>query len=71
MCIRDRGFTWYLAFFAILIGHVLALRCSHLIFIRITHQRKDVLILSIAHIILMVLLTMMSLIIIAEPMTIS
>ncbi len=71
IAIIDAGFTWYLAFFAILIGHVLALRCSHLIFIRITHQRKDVLILSIAHTILMVLLTMMSLIIIAEPMTIS
>ena len=71
IAIIDASFTWYLAFFAILVGHIIALRSSHFLFIHKTQHRKDLFILSAAHTVLMVVLTMMSLIIIAEPMTLS
>ena len=69
IAIIEASFIWYLAFFSILAGHIFALLSSHLLFIQKTHHRKDVFMMSLTHTILMVFLTMVSLIIIAEPMT--
>jgi hypothetical protein len=71
IAIIDAGFTWYLALSAILVGHILALWISHLLLVQKTQLRKDLLLMSVAHTLLMVGLTMTSLMIIAEPMTLS
>ena len=65
----DAGFTWYLAISAIVIGHILAILICHLIILQKTSSKKEVFYLSMPMTITMILLTMMSLIIIAEPMT--
>ncbi len=71
IAIIDAGFTWYLALSAILVGHILALWISHLLLVQKTQLRKDLLLMSVAHTMMMVGLTMTSLIIIAEPMALS
>jgi hypothetical protein len=65
----DAGFTWYLAVSAIVMGHVLAILICHLIILQKTSSKKEVLYLSLPMTLTMIVLTMMSLIIIAEPMT--
>jgi len=65
----DASFTWYLAVGAIVIGHILAILICHLIILQKTSSKKEVLYLSMPMTLTMILLTMMSLIIIAEPMT--
>jgi hypothetical protein len=65
----DAGFTWYLAVGAIVIGHILAILICHLIILQKTSSKKEVFYLSMPMTITMIVLTMVSLIIIAEPMT--
>lgn len=65
----DAGFTWYLAISVIVIGHILAILICHLIILQKTSSKKEVFYLSMPMTITMIALTMMSLIIIAEPMT--
>jgi len=65
----DAGFTWYLAVGAIVIGHIVAIWICHLIILKKTSSKKEIFFLSLPMTITMILLTMMSLIIIAEPMT--
>jgi hypothetical protein len=65
----DASFTWYLALSAIVIGHILAILICHLIIMQKTTSKKEVFYLSFPMTITMIILTMMSLIIIAEPMT--
>jgi hypothetical protein len=64
----DASFTWYLAVGSIVIGHILAILICHLIILQKTSSKKEVFYLSMPMTITMILLTMMSLIIIAEPM---
>ena len=65
----DAGFTWYLAVGSIVIGHIMAIWICHLIILQKTSSKKEVFYLSMPMTMAMILLTMMSLIIIAEPMT--
>jgi len=65
----DASFTWYLAVSSIVIGHILAILICHLIILQKTTSKKEVFYLSMPMTITMIFLTMMSLIIIAEPMT--
>lgn len=69
IAILDAGLIWYLALFSIVIGHILAIVISHFILLKITRTKREMLYLSLPITLIMVLLTMMSLIIIAEPMT--
>ena len=71
IAIIEAGFVWYLAISAIVIGHVLALWIGHLIASQITKSKKELIYLTAPLTVMMVALTMLSLIIIAEPMTIS
>ena len=65
----DASVTWYIAVIAIVIGHVASIWICHLIVLQKTSSKKDVLLLSMPMTFTMILLTMTSLIIIAEPMT--
>ncbi len=71
IAIIEAGFVWYLAISAIVIGHVLSLWIGHLIASQITKSKKELIYLTAPLTVMMVALTMLSLIIIAEPMTIS
>ena len=69
IAILDAGFTWYLALSSIVIGHIMAIFICHFMILKITNSKKEIIGLSLPITFIMVLLTMMSLIIIAEPMT--
>jgi len=69
IAILDAGLIWYLALFSIVFGHILAIVICHFILLKITSTKREMLYLSLPITLIMVLLTMMSLIIIAEPMT--
>ena len=68
IAILDAGLIWYLALFSIVFGHILAIVICHFILLKITSTKREMLYLSLPITFIMVLLTMMSLIIIAEPM---
>lgn len=65
----DASVTWYIAVIAIITGHVVAIWLCHLIVLQKTTSKKDLLLLSLPLTFSMILLTMTSLLIIAEPMT--
>ena len=69
IALMEAGFTWYLAVGSIVIGHILAILICHLIILQKTSSKKEIFYLSMPMTITMIILTMMSLIIIAEPMT--
>jgi hypothetical protein len=67
----DAGFIWYLAVSAIILGHLVSIWVNHQLLLKLTCQRRAVLLMSGFLMVMMVLLTMTSMTIIAEPMTIS
>jgi hypothetical protein len=69
--IIDAGTTWYLAVSSIVIGHVIALVVSHGLTLKVAHATRAVSLVTLPQTVLMILFTMLSLIIIAEPMTTS
>ena len=69
--IIDAGTTWYLAVSSIVIGHVIALVVSHRLILKVAPDTGAVGLVTLPQTVLMVLFTMLSLIIIAEPMTMS
>jgi hypothetical protein len=69
--IIDAGTTWYLAVISIVLGHVIALILNHCLAMRLVHSTRKAALMTIPQAVLMVMLTMLSLIIIAEPMTTS
>jgi hypothetical protein len=69
IAILDAGLVWYLALISIVMGHILAIVVCHFILLRFTKTKREMLYLSLPITLIMVFLTMMSLIIIAEPMT--
>jgi hypothetical protein len=69
--IIDAASTWYLAVTSIVLGHVIALILNHCLAMRVVHSARKAALMTISQAVLMVMLTMLSLIIIAEPMTTS
>lgn len=69
--IIDAGTTWYLAVSSIVIGHVIALVVSHKLILKVDPDTSGVGLITLPQTVLMILFTMLSLIIIAEPMTMS
>ena len=69
--IIDAGTTWYLAVSSIVIGHVMALVVSHRLILKLAPDNSAVSLVTLPQTVLMILFTMLSLIIIAEPMTMS
>ena len=67
----DAGTTWYLAVSSIVIGHIIALVVSHRLILKAAPATGAVSLVTLPQTILMILFTMLSLIIIAEPMTTS
>jgi len=67
----DAGTTWYLAVTSIVLGHVIALLLNHFIAMRIVGSTRMAALITIPQTILMIMFTMLSLVIIAEPMTTS
>jgi len=67
----DAGTTWYLAVSSIVIGHVIALVVSHKLSLKLAPATRVLSLITLPQTILMILFTMLSLIIIAEPMTTS
>ena len=65
----DVGQIWYLAVCSIILGHVIALVLTHAYAMRISSSAKMATLMTIPQTIFMILLTMMSLIILAEPLT--
>ena len=71
IAIIDAGTTWYLAVSAIVIGHVMALVVSHCLAITLSGSPRIASLITLPLTVLMILFTMLSLMIIAEPMTTS
>ncbi len=69
--IIDAGTTWYLAVVSIVIGHVIALILNHCLAMRLVGSTRRAALITIPQTVLMIMFTMLSLIIIAEPMTTS
>lgn len=67
----DAKITWYLAVFSIVAGHMIALILNHCLALRLTSSTKKAALLTVPQAVLMIMFTMLSLIIIAEPMTTS
>ena len=65
----DVSQIWYLAVCSIVLGHVIALVLTHAYAMRITSSAKYATLMTIPQTIFMIFLTMMSLIILAEPLT--
>ena len=65
----DVSQIWYLAVCSIILGHVIALVLTHAYAMRISSSAKTATLMTIPQTIFMILLTMMSLIILAEPLT--
>lgn len=65
----DAGTTWYFAVISIVLGHVIALILNHYLAMKLTGSTRSAAMISIPQTILMILLTMLSLVILAEPMT--
>ena len=69
--IIDAGTTWYLAVSSIVIGHIIALVLGHQLTMKVAPVTRAVSLITLPQTVLMILFTMLSLIIIAEPMTTS
>ena len=69
--IIDAGTTWYLAVTSIVIGHVIALVLNHCLAMRLVGSTRRAALITIPQTVLMIMFTMLSLVIIAEPMTTS
>jgi hypothetical protein len=69
--IIDAGTTWYLAVVSIVIGHVIALILNHFLAMRLVGSTRRATLITIPQTLLMIMFTMLSLVIIAEPMTTS
>jgi hypothetical protein len=69
--IIDAGTTWYLAVVSIVIGHVIALILNHCLAMRLVGSTRRAALITIPQTVLMIIFTMLSLVIIAEPMTTS
>jgi hypothetical protein len=67
----DAKMTWYLAVFSIVAGHMIALILNHCLALRLVSSTQKAALLTLPQAVLMILFTMLSLIIIAEPMTTS
>lgn len=67
----DAKFTWYIAVFAIVVGHVIALVLNHLLAMRLVGSSQKATWVTLPQAVLMIMFTMLSLVIIAEPMTTS
>jgi hypothetical protein len=67
----DAKITWYLAVFSIVVGHMIALILNHCLAMRLVSSTKKAALLTIPQAVLMIMFTMLSLVIIAEPMTTS
>ena len=68
IAVIDAGFIWYLAVGAIVLGHVIAVYLSHLLAMRLAGSGIKAMMMNIPQTALMIAFTMLSLIIIAEPM---
>ena len=58
---------WYLAVTVIIVGHVIAVYLAHIVALRLFQSRKAALVSQIPMVVLMVLYTMVSLLILAQP----
>ncbi|QKM64221.1 hypothetical protein DCO17_02630 [Polynucleobacter tropicus] len=67
----DAKFTWYMAVFAIVVGHIIALVLNHLLAMRLVGSSQKATWVTLPQAVLMIMFTMLSLVIIAEPMTTS
>lgn len=67
----DAKITWYLAVFSIVVGHMIALILNHCLALRLEPSTKKAALITVPQAVLMIMFTMLSLIIIAEPMTTS
>ena len=68
IAVIDAGFMWYLAVGAIVLGHVIAVYLSHLLAMQLAGSGIKAMMMNIPQTVLMIAFTMLSLIIIAEPM---
>ncbi len=69
--IIDAGTTWYLAVVSIVVGHIIALILNHCLAMRLVGSTGKAALITIPQTVLMIMFTMLSLVIIAEPMTTS
>ena len=68
IAVIDAGFIWYLAVGSIVLGHVIAVYLSHILAMRTAGSGIKALLMNIPQTILMIIFTMLSLVVIAEPM---
>jgi hypothetical protein len=66
--IINAKFTWYLAVSSIVLGHILAVVISHRAALRLSASSKQAAWLCLPHTVLMIAYTLLSLLIIAEPL---